>query len=269
MRYLKGIWLNVLVAFMTLTVAATAFPTISGFTTRATGDTITASIWNSELGGIYTYINNNIVALFNTLTTKGDIFGFDGSNYGRLGVGTNNQVLTADSAQPFGIKWASVANVTNLTTKGDLLGFDTANNRIPVGSNGQVLTARSTNPLGVAWEAAQGVPVGVIVMWSGSIATIPSGWQLCDGTGGTPNLQGLFIMGAGNVSPAATGGAGLIAPGGPAGDTSAGTGLGPAHTHSLPNNFLLASGAVGAPGSITGSSTITPRYYALAYIQKI
>lgn len=39
-------------------------------------------------------------------------------------------------------------------------------------------------------------PVGGIIMWSGTIATIPSGWALCDGTGGTPDLRNQFIIGA-------------------------------------------------------------------------
>ena len=41
-----------------------------------------------------------------------------------------------------------------------------------------------------------GVPSGVISMWSGSAAAIPSGWNLCDGTNGTPNLIGKFIKSA-------------------------------------------------------------------------
>ena len=40
------------------------------------------------------------------------------------------------------------------------------------------------------------VPTGAIMMWSGSIANIPTGWALCDGKNGTPNLQGRFIVGA-------------------------------------------------------------------------
>jgi microcystin-dependent protein len=35
-------------------------------------------------------------------------------------------------------------------------------------------------------------------MWSGSVNNIPSGWVLCDGRNGTPNLQNRFIVGAGN-----------------------------------------------------------------------
>lgn len=37
---------------------------------------------------------------------------------------------------------------------------------------------------------------GIIVMWSGSIATIPVGWALCDGTNGTPDLRSKFVVGA-------------------------------------------------------------------------
>ncbi len=39
------------------------------------------------------------------------------------------------------------------------------------------------------------IPAGGIIMWSGAYGDIPPGWQLCDGTGDTPNLTGLFIMG--------------------------------------------------------------------------
>lgn len=41
-------------------------------------------------------------------------------------------------------------------------------------------------------------PTGIISMWSGAINTIPSGWALCDGTSGTPNLVDRFIVGAGS-----------------------------------------------------------------------
>jgi microcystin-dependent protein len=40
-----------------------------------------------------------------------------------------------------------------------------------------------------------GVPAGAIVMWSGSPGSIPAGWALCDGSNGTPDLSGRFIVG--------------------------------------------------------------------------
>ncbi len=44
-------------------------------------------------------------------------------------------------------------------------------------------------------------------MWSGSIATIPAGWYLCNGANGTPDLRNKFIVGAGSTyAVAATGG---------------------------------------------------------------
>ncbi len=39
------------------------------------------------------------------------------------------------------------------------------------------------------------VPKGVINMWSGSPTDLPYGWALCDGTNGTPDLRGRFIVG--------------------------------------------------------------------------
>jgi hypothetical protein len=50
------------------------------------------------------------------------------------------------------------------------------------------------NVLG-ANDAPIGVPVGAIIMWSGDPAKLPSGWVLCDGKNGTPDLRGRFIVG--------------------------------------------------------------------------
>lgn len=44
------------------------------------------------------------------------------------------------------------------------------------------------------WQQV-GVPRGAVIMWSGAIANIPAGWALCDGTGGTPDLRGRFVVG--------------------------------------------------------------------------
>jgi hypothetical protein len=44
---------------------------------------------------------------------------------------------------------------------------------------------------------SRALPRGVIVMWSGSLEEIPTGWALCDGSNGTPDLRDRFVMGVG------------------------------------------------------------------------
>ena len=132
------------------------------------------------------------------------------------------------------------------------------------------------------------VPSGGIIMWSGSIASIPSGWLLCDGTSGTPNLRDKFIVGAGSAyAVAATGGSAdaiTVA------HTHTATDSG--HTHAFnatrstsifgsstagnatqytPSSGTTSSGTANISVSTEGSSGTNanlPPYYALAYIIK-
>jgi hypothetical protein len=64
-------------------------------------------------------------------------------------------------------------------------------NKITGMANGTALTDAAT--------VGQAVPTGAILMWSGSIATIPTGWLICDGTNGTPDLRSRFVVGAGST----------------------------------------------------------------------
>lgn len=67
------------------------------------------------------------------------------------------------------------------------------------------------------------VPTGGIIMWAGSIASVPTGWALCNGSNSTPDLRDRFVVGAGSTYAVyATGG-------GTATLTEANM---PAHTHS-------------------------------------
>ena len=51
------------------------------------------------------------------------------------------------------------------------------------------------------------LPKGAIMMWSGTLESIPPGWQLCDGTNGTPDLRDRFVLGVSEgENPGATGG---------------------------------------------------------------
>jgi hypothetical protein len=82
------------------------------------------------------------------------------------------------------------------------------------------------------------VPIGGIIMYSGSATLLPSGWKLCDGTFGTPDLRDKFILGAGNSY--AVGGTG---------------GSNAAHSHSLSVSGTSGSGT-------SHSHTVTPADHA-------
>jgi len=124
------------------------------------------------------------------------------------------------------------------------------------------------------------LPSGVIVMWSGSIASIPGGWLLCNGSSGTPDLRDRFIVGAGSTyAVAATGGsanATLVSHTHTATSTSTftGTALGththtitdPGHTHSTQQAGLFGGGgltftgggySVSAPPTLSATTGIT------------
>jgi microcystin-dependent protein len=53
--------------------------------------------------------------------------------------------------------------------------------------------------IGTVPTPATPTPTGVIVLWSGSIGSIPLGWALCNGNNGTPDLRDRFIVGAGST----------------------------------------------------------------------
>ena len=90
------------------------------------------------------------------LTTKGDLFTRDATVDISLPVGTNGQVLTANSATSSGLTWTTPLS-NPLTTKGDIFTRDAAVvTRLPVGTNGQVLTANSATATGLEWITSSG-----------------------------------------------------------------------------------------------------------------
>lgn len=145
------------------------------------------------------------------------------------------------------------------------------------------------NPVGdlVNWTPGignTGVPSGVIVMWSGLIANIPSGYYFCDGTNGTPDLRDRMIIGGkqdsgGVVKTNVTGS--LTQTGGEATHVLTITEI-PAHTHDITTRNSNGDGATvqasdtqnqshvvttGSAGG-NGAHNNMPPYYALALIMK-
>ena len=96
------------------------------------------------------YFNGAVPAAI--VDAKGDLIVATSDNVvGRLAVGTNGHILTADSVAATGVKWAAPADQIPLTTKGDLFTYATSDTRLAVGTNNQVLTADSATATGLKW----------------------------------------------------------------------------------------------------------------------
>ena len=164
-------------------------------------------------------------------------------------------------------------NVVDVTTHASSLTLGSA---LPVASGGTGVTSPGTagNVLtsnGTIWTSATPNPfiTGMIMLWSGSIASIPSGWALCDGTSGTPNLRDRFIVGAGSTYAVnATGGSTTTTATGSISGTVAGTSLTeaqmPKHYHQMvgPNSVTAPQNNQGGYGIFGGG---TPDDTALSY----
>lgn len=156
--------------------------------------------------------------------------------------------------------------------------------------------------IGTAPVPATPIPTGAILLWSGSIGSIPAGWYLCNGSNGTPDLRDKFIVGAGSAYAVdATGGsanATLVAhthtysssattssngshnhdfywSGGQGGgnypdvDNVSGSSVssGPTSTAGTHNHTVTISGSTDSSGSSATNANLPP-YYALCYIMK-
>jgi hypothetical protein len=244
-------------------------------TITADGQTVDITNWLTNFNTIYNFVNNSLVAQFNLMNYAGDLITNNGSSISVLttnGV-TNGYVLSKNSAAADGIQWISPPGLPT-TTEGDMIYYSSGSNaRLPIGASGTFLGSNGSDP---SWMSAPGLPIGSIIMWSNSISSIPTGWALCDGNihNGiqTPNMQGLFPLGAGNVSPPATGGMGLMNPGGPNGDNSSGAGVGAIYTSG--NASLQVVAGNGSVAAVANTATfpvgpITPKYYALCFIMYV
>jgi hypothetical protein len=105
------------------------------------------------------------------------------------------------------------------------------------------------------------VPSGNIAIWTGTIANIPSGWVICDGNNGTPNLLAKFVEGVASAitDPGTTGGA--------LSKTTEN------HRHAVSYYLQVSSGSQRAGDVYTDYNTdsvadIRPPYYDVAFIMK-
>ena len=140
---------------------------------------------------------------------------------------------------------------------------------------------------------------GMIIIWSGSIGSIPAGWVICDGTNATPDLRNRFVVAAGSTYA-------VNATGGSADSvvvthnhTATSTVTDPSHDHDaitqtsgssssgaqFSNSFsgsvnttstqMIQTATTGitvattnVSAGVSGTNANLPPYYALAYIMK-
>lgn len=149
--------------------------------------------------------------------------------------------------------------------------------------------------IGVAPTTSASIPSGLIAIWSGAVGSVPSGWYLCNGQNGTPDLRNSFVLGAGNsYAVGATGGStDAIVVSHTHTATSTSTVTDPGHSHTIPSSILgaanspndpvptgttnsgtsttgitVATTTTNATTGVSGSNANMPPYYALAYIMK-
>lgn len=150
--------------------------------------------------------------------------------------------------------------------------------------------------LGTIPAASSTLPTGMILLWSGAVGSIPTGYYLCDGNNGTPDLRDRFLVGAGNTySVNQTGGsADAIVVSHTHTATSTSTVTDPGHNHTVsassgpPYNaggnavfgpttnttstattgITVATATTNATAGTSGTGANLPPYYALAYIMK-
>lgn len=122
-----------------------------------TGVTAGSGLTGGGIGGVVTLALDTTNLVQNAIVdAKGDIvIGTASDTVGRLGVGTDNQRLIADSAQTAGLRWASDTEQPLVDAKGDLI-VGTADNtvaRLGVGANNSIVVADSSQTTGVKWAS--------------------------------------------------------------------------------------------------------------------
>ena len=258
-----------------------------------TANTVTANVTGNLTG---TAANATILQTTRSIAISGGATGtatnFNGSANITIPV-TGLNVSTADSGilavarGGTGVNTSTGTGSTVLSASPALTGTPTAPTAAVSTDNTQIATTAFVRDI---------IPTGLISLWSGSVASIPSGWLLCDGTNGTPDLRSRFVVGAGSTyAVGATGGsADAIVVSHTHTATSSVSDPGHVHTASGSIHLVGAGGGFQWDGTIGPAATVTtnpnttgisvstsigstgssatnanlPPYYALAYIMK-
>jgi hypothetical protein len=129
-------------------------------------------------------------------------------------------------------------------------------NQIAVPSNGTSPATVGGSPILTTASLVANLPSGVgvvltgmVLFWSGASNAIPSGYVLCDGTNGTPNLRDQFIVGGGGSLPTTggsnTGSTGVSATGATVGGYALQIADIPSHDHQFFSGVAASGNSAG------------------------
>ncbi len=274
-----------------------------------TVDGVDIAALNTTVGNISTeVVNDTSPQLGGTLQTNGNNIDFADTEKARFGNAADLQIyhngtesiitdnsdlfIIGDPIQlrrPNGDKYIQciASNATKL--------FYDGQEKLATASGGVTVTGTCTATSfagdGSSLTGISAFVTGMIMLWSGAQNAIPSGWVLCNGSNGSPDLRDRFVVGAGSsYSVGNTGGASSV---------TLSTSQIPSHNHSAPSLTIKVSNQAGGDpnydniararrsgsqqnansnsvvmGSSTGSTGSgsshenRPPYYALCYIMK-
>lgn len=123
---------------------------------------------------------------------------------------STSRLATTAWVKSQGFKTASGISGITITKSGSVIAAPEGVKKVDfIGSNISVTGSGDSVSVSVIIpDAINPIPSGLISLWFGSIASIPTGWALCDGSSGTPDLRDRFVVGAGGAYTVnATGGA--------------------------------------------------------------
>ena len=140
--------------------------------------------------------------LRNTAATMDEMIQRSGDTMsGNLGMG-GNEITDAELT---GSTVVTGGQTVGTAIRGAL---DDASNDIAVPNDGSRATASGSPIITQADNLMTLLPIGAVILWYTGLGSLPTGWQLCDGTNGSPDLRDQFVRGAGGAfALGATGGA--------------------------------------------------------------
>ena len=104
----------------------------------------------------------------------------------KTNISTNATNIAANTTEIIRLKSRVTVNETNITNNTTNIAANTAE----IKNINEKITNIKTNITALQ----DAMPVGSIIMYNGKAEEIPSGWAICDGTNGTPNLIDRFIL---------------------------------------------------------------------------